>query len=153
MTEPQILQWLTEEKAARGVQAGIYHRVGPDIVAFANGSGGVILIGVDDDASLVGLNEVPVRTEERSWALYSRDPSYPHARGSFRVGPKPSVMVVTVAHGSQKPYTAQDVCYVRAGSTSRRAHPEELRRLALNGTYIEYEKTAVAGLPRRTLTW
>jgi ATP-dependent DNA helicase RecG len=52
---------------------------------------------------------------------------------------------VTVPRGLQKPYTAQGVCYVRAGSTSRRASPEELRRLALNGAYTDFERLPVAG--------
>lgn len=60
----------------------------------------------------------------------------------IRVG-EARVMALSIARGVQRPYTANDICYVRAGSTSRRASPEELRRLALNAVYTEFEGTAV----------
>lgn len=117
-----------------------------DLVAFANGMGGVVLIGVEDDASVVGIGGVPRRLEERVMGLCRsaiRPTLTPQVSLVDMAGA--TVMVVAVGRGEQKPYTADDICYVRAGSTSRRARPEELRRLALNGAYTEYELTAVAG--------
>jgi predicted HTH transcriptional regulator len=147
MTEQQIIQWLTEgEGPLLEFKREFTTEVARDIVAFANGSGGVLLIGVDDDASLIGVSEEPIRIEERIMGLCAHTirPTITPSVTSVSVQ-NVRVMGVTVPRGPQKPYTAQDVCYVRAGSTSRRAHPEELRRLALNGAYTEYEQTPVSG--------
>ncbi len=39
--------------------------VGKEIVAFANTDGGVIIIGVDDDGRIVGVEGKPRKIEER----------------------------------------------------------------------------------------
>lgn len=55
-------------------------------------------------------------------------------------------MIVHVPEGEQKPYTAKGICYVRAGSTTRRAHPDELRALSFEAEYTRFERTVVTGL-------
>lgn len=147
MTEQQVLQWLMEgEGPLVEFKREFTTELVRDLVAFANGSGGVILIGVDDDASLVGVSEEPRRVEERIMGLCAqviRPPLMPSV--TTLAVQNVRVMLVTVPRGLQKPYTAQGVCYVRAGSTSRRALPEELRRLALNGAYSDFERLPVEG--------
>ena len=118
-----------------------------EIVALANGDGGTILLGVADDSTVVGLAEPSRQIEERVMGL---------CRNNVRPALTPAVAVVildggtilavTVPEGTQKPYTANDICYVRAGSTTRRARPEELRALSLEVDFTRFERTAVGGV-------
>jgi len=117
-----------------------------EIVALANGGGGTVLLGVADDSTVVGLAGLPRRIEERVMGL---------CRNNIRPALTPKVaavsldegliLVMTVPEGAQKPYTANDICYVRAGSTTRRARPEELCALSFEADYTRFERTAVVG--------
>ena len=116
-----------------------------EVVAFANTGGGTVLIGVDDDTSVVGVEGDPQRLEERIVGACRADvkPVLPLEVNPIQLT-EGTVMVVTVPRGERRPYTARDVCYVRAGSSARRAAPEELRAIALEAEYTRYELTPVA---------
>lgn len=118
-----------------------------EIVALANGGGGTILLGVADDSTVVGLAGLPRQIEERIMGLCRnnvRPPLTPEvATVALNEG---TILMVTVPEGSQKPYTANNICYVRAGSTTRRARPEELRALSFEADYIRFERTIVASM-------
>ena len=115
-----------------------------EIVAFANGSGGVILVGVADDGTPVGVDD-PRRIADRVMGL-CRTGIKPALTPQTEVvtGEGKTLLLIRVPEGTQKPYTANDICYVRAGATTRRARPDELRRLSLESSYTEYERTPVA---------
>lgn len=117
-----------------------------EMVALANTGGGSILIGVADDSSIVGLKEVPQRLEERVMGL-CRTNIQPSLTPTVEVIPfsDGTVVDVRVPEGQQKPYTANGICYVRAGSTTRRARPEELRSLSFEAEYTRFERTMVTG--------
>jgi ATP-dependent DNA helicase RecG len=59
--------------------------------------------------------------------------------------PEGTILVLQVPEGKQKPYTANGICYVRAGSTTRRARLEELRSLSFEAEYTRFERTPVSG--------
>ena len=119
--------------------------VGKEIVAFANTDGGVIIIGVDDDGRIVGVEGKPRKIEERVMGVCRTNcqpPLTPQVEIAVLDGQP--LVVISVAEG-ERLYSANNICYVRAGSTSRRAMVDELHRLALKTTPEVFERTPVRG--------
>jgi ATP-dependent DNA helicase RecG len=117
-----------------------------EIVAMANAGGGAILIGVADDSTLVGLEEAPQRLEEPVMGLCRTNiqPALTPVVETVSLA-EGTVAVIRVPEGKQKPYTANGICYVRSGSTTRRARPEELRALSFEAEYTRFERTIASG--------
>jgi len=117
-----------------------------ELVAFVNTSGGMVLIGVADDATIVGIREDFRRLEERIIGLCRtncRPPLTPEIKAVKING---EAVVLVKVEESDQITTARDVCYIRAGSTTRRASPEELQRLALKAAPTAFERTLVKEL-------
>ena len=96
------------------------------VVAFANGEGGAILIGVDDKSNIVGF--YPDKIEEQIINIIrSRcDPFIKPEIKSVKIDDKP-IIIVEITKGTNKPYTLRDRgVYVRSGSTDRIASRIEL---------------------------
>ena len=117
-----------------------------EMVAMLNAGGGAIFIGVSDDSAIVGLEQTLQRLEERVMGL-CRTNIHPACTPDVQAVsfPQGTVLVLQVPEGKQKPYTANSICYVRAGSTTRRARPEELRSLSFEAEYTRFERTVVSG--------
>jgi len=110
--------------------------------AFANGGGGRIVFGVDDEMVVVGLDpdEGGSRACDRlanlvqSWVF-----PLPDFTVQFRPAPAVdgrTVIVLTVAPGTRRPYgvgtyPTRAIYYVRRGANSYAVGPEELRALAI----------------------
>ena len=95
-------------------------------VAFANGKGGAIIIGVDDKSNIIGF--YPDKIEEHIINIIrSRcDPFIEPELQSVEIDDKP-IIVVRINEGTNKPYTLRDKgVYVRSGSTDRIASRIEL---------------------------
>lgn len=142
--------------AGEGPQLEFKERFTPaldrEIVALANRSGGTVLVGVADDSTVVSLAEPPRQIEERVMGLCRNNVRPTLTPGITTVAfDEGTILVITVPEGSQKPYTANDICYVRAGSTTRRARPEELRALSFETDYTRVERTVVAGVAFESL--
>jgi predicted HTH transcriptional regulator len=116
------------------------------VVAFANGAGGTLLIGVEDGTRQVrGLTD-PTKVEERLANLIS-DRIEPRLVPELQVIPwrKTYVIAVGVFPSSSRPHFvktqgSEDGVYVRVGSTNRRADPaqiEEIRRFVRGRTLDE----------------
>ena len=116
------------------------------VVAFANGAGGTVLIGVEDQSRhVVGVLN-PTRAEEQLANLIC-DRVEPRIVPDLYIFPwrKASVIAIVVHPSSVRPHylKAQGVSggvYVRLGSTNRPADPaqvEELLRFARSETYDE----------------
>jgi len=120
------------------------------VIAFSNGSGGEIIIGIDDDRNLVGIDQDPFEIEERL-ANSIHD----------RVSPVPGIFFQTVSvdqyvlfrvkvlPGPNKPYYLKPKgpekgAYIRVGSTNRLADEwilADLRRQAQNRCFDEEVET------------
>ncbi|MFQ5856557.1 MAG: helix-turn-helix domain-containing protein, partial [Anaerolineae bacterium] len=86
-----------------------------EMVGLANGGGGIVLVGVADDSTIVGVDD-PRLVADRVMGLCRtnvKPPITPEIAAVEIDGRY--VVVISVAEGEQKPYTANDVCYVRAG--------------------------------------
>lgn len=96
------------------------------VVAFANGEGGAILLGVDDKSNIVGFSTDKIEEQIiniiRSWC----DPFIEPEIKSVTIDDKP-ITIVGISKGTNKPYTLRDRgVYVRRGSTDRIASRIEL---------------------------
>jgi predicted HTH transcriptional regulator len=116
------------------------------VVAFANGAGGTLVVGVEDRTRRVrGVSE-PTRVEERLANLVS-DRVEPRLVPDLQILPwrNTQVVAVRVFPSSTRPHylkaEGEEIgVYVRVGSTNRRADPaqiDEIKRLVRGRTFDE----------------
>ena len=122
-------------------------QIAKTVVAFANTSGGKLVIGVDDDRQVVGLGEGDVLDLQDRVASIVFDRCYPAILPeiySANVQGK-LVLVVEVFRGNLLPYYLKsagknDGTYLRVGATNRKAdfeHILELERQKRNQSFDE----------------
>ena len=126
--------------------------LGKEIVALANFQGGRILLGVDDDGTISGIqNRGNSSTEE--WVMQCfRDKVHPQIIPYYEeitVEPALKVAVITIEQGASKPYVlrhkGQERICIRSGTTSRDASREEQARLHSLGGLLHSELFPVSG--------
>lgn len=118
-----------------------------EIVAFANGQGGVILLGVEDDGRLTGVDN-GVKNYEEWVANVARNDVIPpiglDIAGVEKAGR--TILLIEVPKGRDKPYQTKDHQFlVRVGSTNRAATQGELLRLFQQSGVFHYDRVGVAG--------
>ena len=111
------------------------------IIGFANGSGGSLYIGVNDDHSICGINDEPYYMEEvLSSLIYDSISPIPNVFFQTVSIGKQIIFLIKVLPGANKPYFMkssgpEEGTFVRVGSTNRKADSEilaDLSRLARN---------------------
>ena len=120
-----------------------------EIVSFANMNGGTILVGVEDDGSVSGVQ----RPDWQQWLMdtvVSRHvvprvvPDYDEVQTDEGV-----VAVVAVPTGAAKPYAVQQRdrldYYLRLGNTCQRATREQMARLFQIGGLLSVERMPIHG--------
>ncbi|MBF0696727.1 ATP-binding protein [Actinomyces bowdenii] len=114
------------------------------IVAFANSAGGRLVVGVEDDGTVVGVAD-PLAEEERVASLISDriSPQLVPAIDLVTLGDA-TVLVVDVPLSTRRPHylTRQGPeagVYVRLGSTTRQADPALVAELERNARGIAFE--------------
>jgi ATP-dependent DNA helicase RecG len=120
-----------------------------ELVAFANLQGGSVLLGVADDGTIVGNT----RDRLEEWVMTAcRDKIRPEIIPYFEVlrdvEPDKDVAVVTVERGWSAHCVWHDnhrAYYVRVGTVSREASPEELERLFQQRGAFRLEIRPVSG--------
>lgn len=120
-----------------------------ELVAFANLSGGCVLLGVDDDASVVGVT----RSNLEEWVMQAcRDKIRPEIIPFYEVvrdvEPGKDVAIVQVERGWSVHHVWHNdhrTYYIRVGTTSREASQEELERLFQQRGTVRAELRPVSG--------
>lgn len=136
------------------------HDLAKELVAFSNLDGGMVLLGVDDDGSIVGLT----RDRLEEWVMTTcRDKIRPGIIPFFEVlrdvEAGKNVAVVRVPRGADVHslwHYNRNIYYIRVGTQSREPTPEELSRLfQQRGTFRAELRpisgATVADLDRRRL--
>lgn len=129
----------TEFKSEQAVPASI----AKEMTAFSNTHGGMLLIGVEDDGSVTGIQ----RTDVEEWiANIARNNITPAINPSVKIleiqGRK--IAVVEIEKGVHKPYQTIDGKYwLRVGSTNRTATKEEFSRLFQQAGLVHFDISPV----------
>ncbi|POZ49963.1 RNA-binding domain-containing protein [Methylovulum psychrotolerans] len=121
-----------------------------EIVALANFQGGKLLLGVEDDGSISGIQRDGLET----WVMDTVFGRYVHPmilpfyeEVEFDGGKR--VAVISFTQGTAKPYVLRkdnrEDIYVRVGSTSRLATREQQARLFESGGMLHSEVLPVSG--------
>ncbi|MCI0470125.1 MAG: putative DNA binding domain-containing protein, partial [Candidatus Aminicenantes bacterium] len=117
-----------------------------EIVAFANSSGGIVLIGVEDDGEITGLS--PGKRYDEWAANIARNNVTPAVQVEYyeiTIDNK-RIAVIEVPKGKDKPYQTSDHRFlVRVGSTNRTATQAELMRLFQQSGVFHFDVTSAAG--------
>lgn len=127
-----------------------------EIVAFANTSGGIIYIGVDDNGKIIGINNTDFVMQQLSNTI--RDSIRPDISMFTNIellqdGEK-SFIKVTVNQGTKRPYYLSDKglkpsgVYIRSGTTSAPATEDSIRMMikSTDGDSFEMNRSMVQEL-------
>ncbi len=152
MTKSELLELI-----ANGENSGLEFKrddlrpeqLAKEAVALANFQGGRILLGVDDDGTISGIQH----DDLEHWVMDTVFGRYIHPMiipfyEEIWVDQE-RVAVVTVDQGMTKPYVVRhrggEDIYIRIGSTSRRATREQQARLHASGGMLHPERMPVPG--------
>lgn len=115
-------------------------RIAKEVIAMANTDGGRLLLGVDDDGSIVGVRDA----EEEEFALREAltahcDPPVTFTTGRIPVTGRRDVIIVGVPSSQQKPHfllngggTGDRIAYVRVRDMSVEASKEAVRLMRVS---------------------
>jgi len=127
----------------------VNHQLARELVAFSNLTGGMVLLGVDDDGSISGLT----RTDIEEWVMTAcRDKIRPAIIPFFEtirdVEPGKDVAIVRVTRGFDVHslwHNNRHTYFIRVGTQSREPTPEELGRLFQQRGTFRAELRPVSG--------
>ncbi|PNV77638.1 MAG: hypothetical protein C0200_05120 [Thermoproteota archaeon] len=101
------------------------------VCAFSNSNGGIILVGVDDDGSITGVDVGKSTVEELiNDVKFSIEPAVIPQVEIVEVHGK-KVLAISVSEGLNKPYFLKGVAFKRFGRTNQRITRDELERMIL----------------------
>lgn len=132
-------------------------RLAKTAVSFANHMGGRILLGVEDDGTITGIQ----RRDLERWVMdtvFGRTvhPMILPFYEEVQVDDQHRVAVISVSQGTTKPYVVRhhgrEDIYIRVGSTSQLATREQQARLYAIGGMLHAELLPVSGSGLRDLS-
>ena len=139
--ENQYIEFRREETSAQ--------TLAEEIVAFTNGEGGDIWLGVDDSGKAVGLSrdyEEDVMNICRTAVIPPIRPVYKRLTATNLEGHSVNIARISIPKGVDRPYyTSKNRYFIRVGSTKRVASREELTRLFQAAGLFHYDMVEVGG--------
>jgi ATP-dependent DNA helicase RecG len=120
-----------------------------EMVAFSNGAGGCIFIGVNDDGTISGLSDKDILRINQlvsNTASQNVQPAINPVAENV-ITENGIVMVVDIAAGINKPYQDRNgVFWVKCGADKRKATSrEEIQRIFYNASLISADEIPVSG--------
>ena len=115
------------------------------VVAFANGSGGIVCIGVDNDRSVRGIHEDPFALEEQlSSVIYDSISPIPNVFFQTSTVEGKVLFIIKVLPGVNKPHFLKKLgpekgTFIRIGSTNRQADAAVLAELGRQARNISLD--------------
>lgn len=128
-----------------------------EVVALANFQGGRILLGVEDDGTITGVQ----RADLERWVMDTVFGRYVHPMiipfyEEVQVDAQHRVAVISISQGTTKPYVVRhngrEDIYIRVGSTSQLASREQQARLFATGGMLHAEMLPISGSGLRDLS-
>lgn len=123
-------------------------RIAKEVIALANTDGGRILLGVDDDGRLVGVDDAAEEAFILRQAVSQLcDPPVSYHTNRVVIAPRRDVLVVHVPESAGKPHVLRSaadegLAYVRVDDMSVEASPESVRLMeeapAANGMSVSF---------------
>ena len=110
--------------------------LGREICAFANATGGVILIGVNDAGKIVGVGDHNRLKSEVQATARSAEPPI-----GVEVASVGEVLCVTVPAQHSKPYSFGGKFFIREGATSQQMSRSEIREFFYKEGLIHFDET------------
>ena len=110
--------------------------LGREICAFANATGGIILIGVSDDGEIVGVGKHNKLKSQVQSIARSAEP--PIAVDVASIG---DVLCVTVPEQHSKPYSFSGKFFIREGATSQQMGRTDIREFFFKEGLIHFDET------------
>lgn len=114
------------------------------ISAFANGIGGMLIFGISDDDTVIGIEDIKAASEFISQKIKERIEPLPEIVMSIQKDDNgKELLLVRVYSGEETPYyyTGDGTmeAYIRVGNESVPANATELKRLVLRGKNSSYD--------------
>ena len=124
--------------------------VARELVSFLNLDGGVLLLGVEDDASISGVTRDNLEEWVAELCRVKIDPPVvPYLNWHTDISTDKRVLAVQVPVGPDKPYAlshnARKIYLIRVGSTCREASREELERMFQASGRLSYGLKPIPG--------
>lgn len=114
------------------------------VSAFANGSGGVLLFGIADDDTVIGIEDIKGTSEFVSQKIKERIAPFPDVTMRiYNTEDGKKLLIVEVMKGQETPYyyhgDGSTEAFVRIGNESVPANATELKRLVLRGKNSSFD--------------
>ncbi|MCK5521045.1 MAG: putative DNA binding domain-containing protein [Candidatus Marinimicrobia bacterium] len=106
-----------------------------ELVAFANASGGVIYIGINDNNRVEGINFTNKIRSQIQDIAYNCDPSLIVSMDQID-----NILAVSVSEGKNKPYSCSQGFFMRMGANSQKMSRDEILTLAIKSGKIRYDE-------------
>lgn len=123
-------------------------QIAKTLIAFANGSGGKLIVGVTDDRQLVGIQDDIFELQDKITSMIY-ELCAPQLAAQIYIENIDGVelLVVEVARGSLFPYYLKSIgreqgTYIRLGASNRVASPEHIQQLELQRLNISFDALA-----------
>lgn len=118
-----------------------------EIIAFLNSIDGVIYVGVNDDGTIVGINDIDKDDANLKLGNILSDSIYPNPRSCIRFEYNcDNVLEIKIKKGNQRPYYLKEKgpkpsgTYVRIGSSKRQVTEEEILSMIMETRKFSFEK-------------
>jgi len=120
------------------------------IIGFCNQHGGKLILGIDDDGTIIGIDELKIQEIMEYAEKAILDASFPPIMTRLylqQIGGK-RVLFIEVAEGMNKPYYLKregkdEGVYLRLGRSTVKANADMIKELKLDARGISYDATPV----------
>ena len=110
-------------------------RIDKEIIAFANGNGGRIFIGIDDKRNVTGINITNSLRSKIQNIAHNCD-----TKINVKIETYKNILIVNVKEGDNKPYSCQRGFYLRIGPNSQKLSRDEIINFSITEGQIYFDE-------------